>query len=464
MLRNKRFITFLISLLVGTFVFAQASSFELSDRYLAKAEAALDDGKYGDAYKNINAAMSLSKSDPDDVVPANILFLARTIYKTRLKVIQQKFDELDFIEIKSDLEKYPEVSTSELQKLVRQIEAKAASDAKLSEKNDQKKFLDKIEQSSKATTNAIAEMTKTAAETQEIIIQQGTRQEAILKDTDSKFSKLIALFVVVVVIILMIVLLIVVIVRISAKNTAMQQAQYAEAFRLLASNQSQTNQLMLGGITGLYGNDGLKLAGSSTWSQPSLPEPEETPEEKEELRNLAAKCEDIGSRIDQVTGRKNNSKNVSELVYKLALRLGVSQHESMVYFCAAMVYDVGFLSCDADLLAAENISDAQRNNLNRHVDRAVEHLQFVPKRYWEVFENAARLHHENMDGSGIPEGLVGEEIPKIARIIRVADSFNALSSKRTYRGGTDKDSAVSILEEQKNIYDPDVIQALKDII
>ena len=64
----------------------------------------------------------------------------------------------------------------------------------------------------------------------------------------------------------------------------------------------------------------------------------------------------------------------------------------------------------------------------------------------------------------MPEGLKGEEIPKIARIIRVADSFNALSSRRSYRGGTDKESAVAKLEEQPNIYDQDVINALKDII
>ena len=106
---------------------------------------------------------------------------------------------------------------------------------------------------------------------------------------------------------------------------------------------------MIGGIAGLYSDDGLKLAGSSTWSQGALPEPEDKPEEKEELRELAAKCEDLGVRIDQVTGRKNNSKNVSELVYKLAIKLGIRQHEAMVYFCASMVYDAGFLSIDPEL-------------------------------------------------------------------------------------------------------------------
>jgi HD-GYP domain-containing protein (c-di-GMP phosphodiesterase class II) len=69
-----------------------------------------------------------------------------------------------------------------------------------------------------------------------------------------------------------------------------------------------------------------------------------------------------------------------------------------------------------------------------------------------------------MDGSGKPKGLKGDNIPETARIIRVADSFIALSSKRSYRGGIDKDTAIEKLEEQSHIYDPDVIAVLKDII
>ena len=68
-----------------------------------------------------------------------------------------------------------------------------------------------------------------------------------------------------------------------------------------------------------------------------------------------------------------------------------------------------------------------------------------------------------MDGSG-KNGLKGEKIPQIARIIRVADSFVAMSSKRSYRGGMDKDTVCDTLAEQSNIYDPDVINALKEII
>ena len=80
-----------------------------------------------------------------------------------------------------------------------------------------------------------------------------------------------------------------------------------------------------------------------------------------------------------------------------------------------------------------------------------------------MFYNAAKFHHENEDGSGYL-GYKGNDIPKIAKIIRVADSYNALSSKRSFRGGMDKDSAIEKLEQSSNIYNMDVINALKDII
>lgn len=452
-------------------VFSQTTTLDLSERYLEKAEAAFDDGQVTEAFKNITMAMKVTKTSEYDVVPANVLVLARTIYRQKLKQLQKAYNAAEFIELKTNLETYQEVETSEIKKLVRQIEQSVVEEEKASDKRDQQEFYNKLQESNDAVRESTEAILETASTTSTAVTQmveesrkQAERAEARDAKNDKKFTMIFIVIVGIALIILIVVMLIIVVVRAAARHSQMQQQQYAEAFKLLAQNQSQTNQLMIGGIAGLYGDDGLKLAGSSTWSQSALPEPEETPEEKEELRELAVKCEDLGAKIDQATGRKNNSKNVSELVYKLALRLGVRQHEAMVYFCASMVYDAGFLGIDEELLKEENLSDEQRKELNRHTALSEDHLQFVPKRYWSVFDDAARFHHENMDGSGMPDGLKGDDIPKIARIIRVADSFNALSSRRTYRGGIDKESAVAKLEEQPNIYDQDVINALKDII
>lgn len=466
MLRNK---SFLLLILIVCFsfvseVFSQTTTLDLSERYLEKAEAAFEDGQITEAFKNITMAMKVTKTSEYDVVPANVLVLARTIYRQKLKQLQKSYNAAEFIELKTNLETYSEVETSEIKKLVRQIENSVVEEEKASDKRDQQEFYNKLQESSNAVRESTEATSTAVTQMVEENRKQAERAEARDVKNDKKFTMIFIVIIGIALIILIVVMLIIVVVRAAARHSQLQQQQYAEAFKLLAQNQSQTNQLMIGGIAGLYGDDGLKLAGSSTWSQSALPEPEETPEEKEELRELAVKCEDLGAKIDQVTGRKNNSKNVSELVYKLALRLGVRQHEAMVYFCASMVYDAGFLGIDEELLKEENLTDEQRKELNKHTALSEEHLQFIPKRYWSVFDDAARFHHENMDGSGMPDGLKGDDIPKVARIIRVADSFNALSSRRTYRGGIDKESAVAKLEEQPNIYDQDVINALKDII
>lgn len=478
MLLNKKIIrfvcTFLGMMIISAAAFAQTSQDALVQKYLEKANAEFDDGNIEGAYKNINATLNFCVTN-GGIIPANVLVITRSIYTQRLKQIQRKYNENAYIDIKTNLEeKFPAVNTTELSKLLKQIAADVAATEKAENKKQQKDFLDSIKSSTSSTNDAIAELGNK-------MVDQGEQMMRQTEETNKNISKMIdenarssektqrsitmifIVVVIIVVVILLIVGLILLIMRISVKQSQMQQAQYAEAFRLLAQNQSQTNQLMIGGIAGLYGSDGLKLAGSSTWSQEALPEPEDTEEEKESLRELAVKCEELGTKIDQTTGRKNNSKNVSELVYKLAVKLGVRQHDAMVYFCASMVYDAGFLSFEPELLQAEQLTEEERKKIARHIDMAEDHLQFVPKKYWEVFYNAAKFHHENEDGSGYT-GVKGDDIPKIAKIIRVADSYNALSSKRAFRGGMDKDSAVEKLEQESYLYDKDVLNALKEII
>jgi len=69
-----------------------------------------------------------------------------------------------------------------------------------------------------------------------------------------------------------------------------------------------------------------------------------------------------------------------------------------------------------------------------------------------------------MDGSGYPEGLTGSRIPYIARMIRVAESFNALISKRNYREIVDKESAVGELKKSPGLYDPELVDILELLI
>ncbi|HNY22227.1 MAG TPA: HD domain-containing phosphohydrolase, partial [Treponemataceae bacterium] len=140
------------------------------------------------------------------------------------------------------------------------------------------------------------------------------------------------------------------------------------------------------------------------------------------------------------------------------------QYESTLFFSVAMVYDIGFLSIDKGLLLSENLTEDQKYEIRNHVKQGLAQLSFVPERYMSVFADGVLMHHENMDGSGYPEGLTGSRIPYVARMIRVAESFNALISKRNYREIVDKESAVGELKKSPGLYDPELVDILERLI
>ena len=483
----KRLIIALLVVFLTAQVFAATT--DLTQRFLDKANEAYEEGNIEDAYKYVNQALAVAK---DEDSQTNVLYFAQTVYKQKLLNLQKKYDDMALIDVKMNLEKYPNVENTTIKKLVKQIEQdqenkeKAAQKAETAQqrKVEQERF-EAQQESMEAQAKAMKEQAEAMKEQAEAT-KQGQEDfknalETGLKDMGATFTdafsetaketkrstRVIALSIIgIAIIIVFLVLLIMVIIRKAARANLVQQEQYAQAFKMLAANQSQTNRLMLGGITDIYsGNPSLRIAGSSTWAPAAaLPDVTFSEEDEEELKQLAVKCEEIGQQIDNVTGRKNNSKNVSELVYKLSIQLGLPQGMAMLNFCAAMIYDAGFLSIDPDLLVATQLTEEEKQAMKEHVNLAEKKLEFVPKKYWSVFEDAATKHHENIDGSGYPQGLSGDEIPQIARLIRVAESYVSLSSKRSYRGAMDKETAVNTLKEQPGLYDTEVVDALDKLV
>lgn len=478
-----------VALLVVCFTAqAFAATTDLTQRFLDKANEAFDDGNVEDAYKYVNQALAVAK---DEDSQANVLYFAQSVYKQKLLNIQKKYDDMALIDIKMNLEKYPNIENSTIKKLVKQIEQDQENKEKAAEKAekaaqkkvDQERFeaqqesMDAQAKAMKELADASKEQTEAYAQTAEAQKQSNKEMKEAFENLGSSFSEsaketkkstrvIIFSIIAIAVIIVLLVFLIMVIIKKAAKANQIQQEQYAQAFKMLAANQNQTNRLMLGGITDIYGgNPSLRIAGSSTWAPAAaLPDVTFSEEDEEELKQLAVKCEEIGQQIDNVTGRKNNSKNVSELVYKLSVQLGLPQGMAMLNFCAGMIYDAGFLAIDPDLLVATQLTEEEKQAMKEHVNLAEKHLEFVPKKYWSVFEDAATKHHENIDGTGYPHGLKGDEIPQIARLIRVAESYVSLSSKRSYRGAMDKETAVNTLKEQPGFYDQEVVDALDKLV
>lgn len=479
-----------------------AETKDLSVRFLDKAIEAFEENNIEDAYKYVNQALAVAK---DKESQANVLYFAQTVYSVKLQNLLEKYDDMAFIDIQMNLEKYPNVENTKIKKLMKQIETEQANIAKAAEKAEvqaqrkieaerfeaQQESLEAQTQAMKEQADAIKQQAEDTKQSQEALKEAIIKQAEVTQTTQAEFknaletglkdmgnaftesakeqkrsTKVIAFAVIgIAIIILIVVLLIIVIVRHGLKQQKIQQEQYVQAFKMLAATQNQTNRIMLGGAVDLYGHGNLRIAGTSTWAPAqALPDVTFTEEDEEELKQLAIKCEEIGQKIDSATGRKNNSKNVSEIVYKLSIQLGLPQGLAMLNFCAAMIYDAGFLGIDPDLLSSTTLTEEEKEAMKEHVNLAEKYLSFVPKKYWNVFEDAAMKHHENIDGTGYPKGLKGDEIPQIARLIRVAESYVSLSSRRSYRGAMDKESAVAALREQENLYDKDVVDVLEQIV
>ena len=111
----------------------------------------------------------------------------------------------------------------------------------------------------------------------------------------------------------------------------------------------------------------------------------------------------------------------------------------------------------------QSLTDEQRVQLRDHINHYEEYLGFVPRKYWQIFKEAALYHHENTDGSGYL-GITGPDIPQIARLIHVAESYNSLIRRRNYKQIMDKETAIQELESKPNLYDIDVVKVLDAIV
>lgn len=94
-----------------------------------------------------------------------------------------------------------------------------------------------------------------------------------------------------------------------------------------------------------------------------------------------------------------------------------------------------------------------------------ESLNLFDYDFFKVAEHIARYHHEKWDGTGYPEGLKGEEIPLVARIVAIADVFDALTSNRVYKEAYSIDEALDIIKTSKGThFDPIIVEVFLSVI
>ena len=158
-----------------------------------------------------------------------------------------------------------------------------------------------------------------------------------------------------------------------------------------------------------------------------------------------------------------HQRKVAQLSEAIAKRMGLPEKTCEGIYLAAMVHDVGKISIPAELLSKPSkLNEVEMALIQTHPESAYQILKNVDSP-WNLAE-IVRQHHERIDGSGYPMGLSGEKILLEARIIAVADVFEAVASDRPYRPGLGLEAAMAALEEGKGTaFDADVVSICRTL-
>ena len=163
-----------------------------------------------------------------------------------------------------------------------------------------------------------------------------------------------------------------------------------------------------------------------------------------------------------------HSQRVAEYSKRIAKEMGYSDEECTRLYQAGIMHDIGKIATpDAVLLNPKNLNEIEYKLIQEHVEVGFRLLKNIP-----MFSNLAEIvhsHHERYDGKGYPQGLRADEIPPLARIIAVADAFDAMTTNRIYKARKSIKEALSELITLKSIqFHPDVVEkaviALQSVI
>lgn len=161
---------------------------------------------------------------------------------------------------------------------------------------------------------------------------------------------------------------------------------------------------------------------------------------------------------------KGHSIRVAYYTRELAILLGLSQKEVEKLYYIALLHDVGKLSIpDAILNKPGKLTPEERRIMEAHTTHGARMLEDFTA--ISGIAEGALYHHEHYDGKGYPKGLVGEDIPFYARIICVADSYDAMSSDRCYRPKLARDVIINELDKNAGKqFDPEVVACMLELM
>ena len=161
---------------------------------------------------------------------------------------------------------------------------------------------------------------------------------------------------------------------------------------------------------------------------------------------------------------RGHSDRVSEFSVLIGEKMGLSEAELKTLRIGGLFHDIGKIGIpDSILLKETKLSDDEYSEIKHHPSIGA-HILSNATIFADIIP-IVKYHHERFDGRGYPENLVGENIPLLARITSVADSFDAMSSRRTYRSSLEISIIIEEIRKNKGTqFDPKIADVFLDIL
>ena len=187
---------------------------------------------------------------------------------------------------------------------------------------------------------------------------------------------------------------------------------------------------------------------------------------QEELKesNIAAMKALITSEEARDPYTSGHSRRVTEYAVAIAKKMGLDEARARHIEYAGYLHDIGKIGIsDAILNKESRLTDEEWRIIRKHPNTALEILN--PLKFLPEEKVIIKHHHERYDGNGYPDGLKGEDIPVGARIMAVADSFDAMNSKRPYRDAFPEDKIITELKTVRGTQlDPKIVDIFLGMI
>ncbi|MBR4096659.1 MAG: response regulator [Oscillospiraceae bacterium] len=159
-----------------------------------------------------------------------------------------------------------------------------------------------------------------------------------------------------------------------------------------------------------------------------------------------------------------HSKRVAEYSRMLAARMGKSKDEQEEIYRAGLLHDIGKIRIPVEIInKAGKLSDEEYNIIKIHPVTGYHILRGISGS--NLISLATKYHHERYDGKGYPNGLEGKQIPEAARILGVADSYDAMTSNRSYRKALPQEVVRAEIEKGRGTqFDPEIADLMLQMI